>query len=73
VFTLLGYLAAVTTRIGLGLGLDDEPGRPGDWLRRLDELRALGATHVTIRAGGADTIGQQLDRLIECKRVLDAG
>jgi len=75
---LRGYLAAAgrdpaSFGLGLGLDLDDEPGRPDDWRRRLDELRALGATHVTIRAGGASTIGQQLDRLIEGKRVLDAG
>lgn len=68
--------------LGLGLRVDDAAGAPGGrdgWRRQLDALRALGATHVTVRAhgpGGASGPGapieRQLDRLIECKRALDA-
>lgn len=76
---LRGYLAAAgrdPASFGLGLGLraDDVPGRADDWRRQLEQLRAQGATHVTVRAGGADAaIDRQLDRLIEWKRALDVG
>ncbi|CAA9238978.1 MAG: hypothetical protein AVDCRST_MAG77-1420 [uncultured Chloroflexi bacterium] len=43
-------------------------------LRRFDSLRALGATHVTVNLGRpAPPIEQHLDRLLECRRLLDAG
>jgi probable F420-dependent oxidoreductase len=76
---LRGYLAEAgrdPDAFGLGLGLRLAAGRGGadDWRRRLDDLRALGATHVTVQAGGPGvTVAEQLDRLLRCKQVLDAG
>ena len=58
----------------LGLRLTNGPGEADAWRRQLDELRALGATHVTVQAGGSGAgVGEQLDRLLRCKQVLDAG
>jgi probable F420-dependent oxidoreductase len=60
--------------LGLGLRLAASRGEADDWRRRLDELRALGATHVTVQAGGPGvTVAEQLDRLLRCKAVLEAG
>jgi probable F420-dependent oxidoreductase len=76
---LRGYLEEAgrdPDAFGLGLGLRLATGRGGedDWRRRLDDLRALGATHVTVQAGGPGvTVAEQLDLLLGCKRVLDAG
>jgi probable F420-dependent oxidoreductase len=76
---LRGYLAEAgrdPAAFGLGLSLrvTAAPDGADAWRRRLDELRALGATHVTVQAGGPGVLaGEQLDRLLHCKRVLDAG
>jgi probable F420-dependent oxidoreductase len=60
--------------LALGLRVDDGSDDPDGLRRRLDELRGLGATHVTVRAGSADApVERQLDRLVACKRVLDRG
>jgi probable F420-dependent oxidoreductase len=59
---------------GLALSLGIGQGTPDDWRRRRDELRALGATHLTVAAGGPGvTIAQQLERLVEARPLLDAG
>jgi probable F420-dependent oxidoreductase len=72
---LRGYLAAEgrdPASFGLQLPLGVGQGGPDDWRRRLGELRALGATHVTVGAGGPGvTIPQQLERLVEARRPLD--
>lgn len=60
--------------IGLGLRVADSQGGPDDRRRRLDDLRALGATHVTVHTGGPGvTIAEQIERLIHCKQTLDSG
>jgi probable F420-dependent oxidoreductase len=56
---------------GLQLSLNVGQGGPDDWPRRRDEMRALGATHITVSAGGPGiTIAQQLDRLVTVKSAL---
>jgi probable F420-dependent oxidoreductase len=69
-----GYLAEEgrdLTSFGLQLSLNVGQGGPDDWRRRRDELLALGATHLTVSAGGPGiSIERQLDKLLAIRAVL---
>jgi probable F420-dependent oxidoreductase len=71
---LRGYLEAEgrdPTTFGLQLSLNLGQGGPDDWRRRRDEVRGLGATHLTLSAGGPGiAIVQQLERLVAAKTAL---
>jgi probable F420-dependent oxidoreductase len=71
---LRGYLTEEgrdPASFGLQLPLNVGQGGPDDWQRRRDELRSLGATHLTVSAGGPGiTISQQLDRLVDVMAAL---
>jgi probable F420-dependent oxidoreductase len=63
-----------TLGLRLQLRVDEASEGRDALLRRLDALRAFGATHITVNVGRpARPIEQHLDRLLECKRLLDAG
>jgi probable F420-dependent oxidoreductase len=72
---LRGYLVEERrdpASFGLQLSLNLGHGGSDDWRRRRDQLRAVGATHLTVSAGGPEiTIAQQLERLTTAKSWLD--
>jgi probable F420-dependent oxidoreductase len=77
--TLRAYLAEAgrdprSFGLGLSLRIEDEPGSADGWRRRIDDLRALGATRVSVQVGGrGESVDRQLERLIDWKRTFDRG